>query len=122
MTPLLVVLGAALGAPARFWLDQAVQRRHDMVFPWGTLLVNVTGSLALGVVVGAIHAGAAPPALGAAVGTGFCGAFTTFSSFGFETVRLVEDGSLSEAAANVVGNVVIGLLAAAAGWALAGVL
>ena len=117
MTALLVALGAAAGAPARWWLDQHVRRRAGDEFPWGTLLINVVGSLVLGVVLGATAGGSTAQVV-ALVGTGFCGGFTTFSSFGFETVRLAEDGAFVEATLNVVVGVAVGLAAAAAGWAL----
>ena len=117
MTALLVALGAAAGAPARWWVDQHVRRRAGHDFPWGTLLINVLGSLVLGVVLGAT-AGRPQDELVALLGTGFCGGFTTFSSFGFETVRLVEDGSHVAASLNVVVSVALGVAAAAAGWAL----
>ena len=116
MTVLLVLLGGAVGAPARYLTDRAVQRRADSVFPWGTLCVNVIGSLVLGAVAAAAHAGSAPPWVLTLVGTGFCGALTTFSTFGYETVRLLEDGAHAEALANAVVSLVVGMLACAAGW------
>jgi fluoride exporter len=117
MTALLVALGAAAGAPARWWIDQHVRRRAGHDFPWGTLLINVLGSFVLGVVLGAT-AGRSQTGLVALVGTGFCGGFTTFSSFGFETFRLVEDGGYVAGTLNVVAGVGLGVAAAAAGWAL----
>lgn len=116
MTALLVVVGAAVGAPVRYLTDLALRARFGAALPWGTLCVNVTGSLVLGVVLGGAHAHGVPPAVVAAVGTGFCGALTTFSTFGYETFRLVEEGSVRHAAGNVVVSVVGGLLAAWAGW------
>lgn len=113
---LLVALGAAIGAPARYLVDRAVQARLGGRFPWGTLTVNVVGSLILGVLVGA--AGDFPSALATALGTGFCGALTTYSTFGFETVALARRGELARSAAYAVGSVVAGLVAAAAGYAL----
>lgn len=118
-TALLVALGAALGAPARFLTDRWVQSRHDSVFPWGTLAVNIAGSFVLGVVLGAAAAGGVPQLVVAAVGTGFCGALTTYSTFGFETVRLAETGARGYAVANAAVSVTGGLLAAAAGAASA---
>jgi fluoride exporter len=117
VTALLVALGAAVGAPLRWWVDQHVRRRAGDAFPCGTLLINVAGSLVLGVVLGAT-AGRSDGQVVALVGTGFCGGFTTFSSFGFETFRLAEDGELVAATLNVVVSVAVGLAAAAAGWAL----
>lgn len=117
MTALLVLVGAAAGAPARWLVDQLVRHRVAGVFPWGTVLINLVGSLVLGVVLGAT-AGGGGAALVALLGTGFCGGFTTFSSFGFETVRLAEEGDYGQAAFNVTASVVLGLLAAFAGWYL----
>lgn len=114
MTLLLVLAGAAVGAPLRFLVDRFIAARHDSVFPWGTFAVNVTGSLLLGAVAGSGRGdGWALPLLGA----GLCGAFTTFSTFGYETLRLAEEGSLRVAALNLVGSVAACLLAGAAGWA-----
>jgi CrcB protein len=112
VTALLVVLGGAVGAPLRYLTDQAVQSRHDSVFPWGTFVVNMVGSFILGLV-----AGAAVPAWALTlVGTGFCGALTTFSTFGYETVRLLEDGSYAAGLANASANLALGLGACALGW------
>ena len=77
MTLLWVALGAAVGAPLRYLTDSAVQSRHDTVFPWGTLTVNIVASLVLGVVTGAVTAGAASAELQALIGTGLCGALST---------------------------------------------
>lgn len=126
MTALLVALGGALGAPARYLGDRLVtayrvQRGHDSDEPWGTFAVNVLGSLILGLVGGAV-AGGAPGWLATLVGTGFCGALTTFSTFSFESIRLVEEGRWPAAAVNTAGSVLLGLAAGAGGFALAGVL
>ena len=114
---LLVVLGGAVGAPLRYVTDLVVSSLHDTVFPWGTWVVNVAGSLVLGIVAGLVTAGGAPW-LGTLVGTGVCGALTTFSSFGYEAVRLAEDGAVGAAALNVVSSLAAGLLACGAGYAL----
>lgn len=116
MTVLLVLVGGAVGAPLRYLADLAVQRRHDSVFPWGTFAVNVSGSLVLGAVAAAVFVAGAPDWVLTLVGTGVCGALTTFSTFGFETVRLLEEGSGRMALLNVVGSLVAGLLACAVGW------
>ncbi|MEO3804623.1 fluoride efflux transporter CrcB [Nonomuraea sp. B1E8] len=115
MTVLLIVLGAAVGAPLRYLVDRAVQARHDTAFPWGTLTVNVAGSALLGFLAG-LPAGDGVMAL---AGTGFCGALTTYSTFGYETVRLVEEGARFHAVANAVASVLAGLGAAYCGVALA---
>jgi fluoride exporter len=112
---LLVALGAAVGAPLRYLTDRLVQSRHDSVFPWGTFIVNVAGSLLLGFLVG-LPANSAVIAL---AGTGFCGALTTYSTFSYETLRLVQQGFHRQAAGNVIGSITAGLAAAAGGLALA---
>ena len=117
---LLILAGAALGAPARWFVDGFIQARHDSVFPWGTFTVNVLGSFALGLLLGASLEGETLVRLVALVGTGFCGAFTTFSTFSYESVVLAEDGSSGIAAVNVLASVAAGLAAAFAGWALSG--
>jgi fluoride exporter len=116
MIVLLVFVGGMVGAPARYLLDRAVQRRHDSVFPWGTLTVNLVGCLILGLLTGAAHS--LPKDLVFFAGTGICGAFTTFSTFGYETTRLLEEGSLLEAGLNALVSLLLGVLAAAAGYAL----
>jgi CrcB protein len=118
VTLLLVLAGGVIGAPLRYLTDLLVQSRHDSVFPWGTFIVNVAGSLVLGAVLGAASTGALPPSVVAFVGTGLCGALTTFSTFGFETLRLVEEGSIATALANVFGSLAAGLAAGAVGWAM----
>ncbi|MEU8713070.1 fluoride efflux transporter CrcB [Streptomyces sp. NPDC048663] len=120
MNWLLVVAGAVVGAPLRYLTDRAVQARHDSVFPWGTFVVNVTGCLALGLLAGAASAGAASAHLQLLLGTGLCGALTTYSTFSYETLRLTETGAGLYAAANVVASVAAGLGAAFAGVAIAG--
>jgi CrcB protein len=122
MTALLVIVGAAVGAPLRYLTDLFVQRQHDSVFPWGTLCVNAAGSLVLGATAGAVSAGHGPSWVLPLVGTGFCGALTTFSTFGYETVRLVEDGAVLEAGLNVVASVGVGLIACFGAWSLVAVL
>ncbi|MEV2214121.1 fluoride efflux transporter CrcB [Streptomyces sp. NPDC050997] len=119
MNWLLVVVGAMVGAPLRYLTDRAVQSRHDSVFPWGTLAVNVTGCLILGLLTGAAAAGAAGSPLQLLLGTGLCGALTTYSTFSYETLRLTETGAGLYAAVNVVASVVAGLGAAFAGVGLA---
>ncbi|MEU6806760.1 fluoride efflux transporter CrcB [Streptomyces neyagawaensis] len=122
MNWVLVVVGGMVGAPLRYLTDRAVQSRHDTVFPWGTFTVNVVGSLVLGVLTGAVAAGAAGAAgsdLRLFLGTGLCGALTTYSTFSYETLRLAQDGARLQAALYVIGSVAAGLGAAFAGVALA---
>jgi CrcB protein len=115
---LLVIAGAAVGAPLRYLSDRAVQARHDTVFPWGTFTVNVLGSLILGILTGAVRAGGASPQIQLALGTGFCGALTTYSTFSYETLRLLEDDARLFAAANIVASIVAGLGSAFLGVAI----
>jgi fluoride exporter len=119
MTLLLVILGAGVGAPLRHLSDRAIQSRHDTVFPWGTFTVNVSACLILGVVTGAVVAGAAPHSLQILLGTGLCGALSTYSTFSYESMRLVEQGSRFFATANVVVSVGAGLGAAFLGATIA---
>ncbi|MEV8534901.1 fluoride efflux transporter CrcB [Streptomyces sp. NPDC051211] len=109
MNWLLVILGGAVGAPLRYLTDRAVQVRHDSVFPWGTFTVNAAGCLVLGALTGAVLAGGAGSRLGLLLGTGLCGALTTYSTFSYETLRLAERGAGFLAAANVAASVLVGL-------------
>jgi CrcB protein len=106
---LLVALGAGVGAPLRYLTDRAVQARHDSVFPWGTFTVNAAGSVVLGVLTGAVLAGRSDGAWQALLGTGLCGALTTYSTFSYETLRLAERGWRFLAVANVGASVLVGL-------------
>ena len=114
---LLVALGAAVGAPLRYLTDRAVQARHDTVFPWGTFAVNATGSFLLGLLATA-SLQTTRPAL-ALLGTGLCGALTTYSTFGYETLRLVQDKARSLAVLNAAASIIAGLGAAYIGAAVA---
>ncbi|MER7583707.1 fluoride efflux transporter CrcB [Kitasatospora sp. NPDC097691] len=122
MNWLLVVAGAVVGAPLRYLTDRAVQSRHDSVFPWGTFTVNVVGCLILGTVTGAVAAGAASSRVQLLLGTGLCGALTTYSTFSYETLRLAGTGAGRYALANVAGSVAAGLAAVYAGAELASAL
>lgn len=118
MITVLVIVGAALGAPARYVADVLVTARTEQSFPYGTLAVNVVGSFVLGLVTGlALHHGLSP-SWQALVGTGFCGALTTYSTFSVEAAGLLRDGRPGAAAANLLGSAAAGLLAAAAGLGL----
>ena len=115
LTLLMIALGAAVGAPARYLTDRAIQSRHESVMPWGTLSVNVMGSLVLGALTGA--GAAVSPGVVALLGTGFCGALTTYSTFSFETWRLLEEECYGAAVANVMTSVAAALAAVSIGYA-----
>lgn len=119
LTWLAFLVAAAIGAPARFLIDGAVQHATRRPFPWGTCVVNISGSFLLGLLTGLAPYHAFPADLRFVLGTGFCGAFTTFSTFAFETIRLAEGGAAGRSIRNVLVNTIGGLLAAAAGLALA---
>ncbi|KPC66916.1 fluoride efflux transporter CrcB [Streptomyces chattanoogensis] len=119
MNWLLVVAGAVVGAPLRFLTDRFVQSRHDSVFPWGTFTVNVVGSLVLGLLTGAAAVGVASPHVQLLIGTGLCGALTTYSTFSYETLRLAQDGARLFSLVNAAASVAAGLGAAFAGLACA---
>jgi CrcB protein len=111
-----VLLAAAGGAGSllRFTLDSAISRRVTGAFPFGTLAVNVSGSFALGLLQGLGVAGESS----FVIGTGLLGAYTTFSTWMFETERLGEEGDASTGIANITIGVAAGLAAAGAGWAI----
>lgn len=117
MTPLLVAAGALVGAPLRLLADRIAVARRGRATGMGTLTVNVTGSAVLGFVLGLATA---PGWVVALVGTGFCGTLTTFSTFSFDVVRLVEEKLPARAIAYLAATLVLGVGAAAAGFGLAG--
>lgn len=117
MIALLVGLGAAVGAPARYLTDRAVMSRYGGRFPWATLAVNVVASFVLGLVAGA--AGGLSVQAQAFVGTGVCGALSTFSTFSYETVRLAQDGLNRVLVAYLGASVLLAVAAAAFGWSAA---
>lgn len=113
-----VAIGGAIGSVARFWLNEVGLKLWGGVFPWGTVIANVTGSLLIGLI-------AALPAFGERdlltrqfLMVGIMGGYTTFSSFSLQTLTMLQHGHLGKAAINVGGSVVLCLLAVAAGYAL----
>lgn len=121
----LIGLGGFLGANARFWLGTWIQQRYGMGFPWGTFIVNVSGSFVLGFFMTFVIERLGNPqaqALRLLVATGFVGAYTTFSTLEYETFTLVEAGTLFLAFGNVLGSLVAGFFAVWLGVALARVL
>jgi CrcB protein len=118
MTWLLVAIGAAVGAPARYLLDRAVQSRHLGTWPWGTMTVNVLGSFVLGLVAAAFRAAGPDAAVTALIGTGLCGALTTYSTLGYEVVRLAGTGRGRDAWLTIGVSTFAGVGAAALGWSV----
>ncbi|MGZ4674403.1 MAG: fluoride efflux transporter CrcB, partial [Ilumatobacteraceae bacterium] len=107
---------------ARYLIDGLVQDRTDGAFPWGTFVVNASGCFVLGVISGlGLYHGLAGSTR-TVLGTGGMGAYTTFSTFTFETVRLAEEGAMNEAVRNVVASLLVGLAAASIGLVLASLL
>jgi fluoride exporter len=114
----LTLVAGASGALARFVVDAMVKQRWRSPFPLGTVLINVTGSLLLGVLAGLVLFGGQASAWQTVIGTGFCGGYTTFSTASFETVRLVQLQRHVFALVNAVGSLLLSVAACAAGFAL----
>ena len=119
MLTLAVALAAGAGAVLRYVVDQFVQYRARGDFPYGTVVVNITGSFLLGLVTGlALHHGLTDTAT-MVIGVGLAGGYTTLSTWAWETVALAETGDLLEASVNIVGSFAAGMAASAAGLGLA---
>ena len=118
-----LIIAGAIGAVSRYVVDDLVKARFPGLVPVGHVRRSTsTGSFVLGVVTGlALYHGLGPIPK-TAIGVGFCGAYTTFSTFSYETVHLVETGSVGPAIGNALGSVVVGLAAAAIGLAVTGAL
>lgn len=120
MQLLLIGIGGLVGTLARHLLDVWIRSATQSAFPWGTLLINATGSFAIGVLfVLTVERGTLPVELRAPLGIGFLGGYTTFSTFMLDSLRLAQDGSWSLAAANIAGSVLLGVAAIVAGVAVA---
>ena len=113
-----IALGGAAGTLARFGLGGLAQR-YSAFFPYGTLTINVTGSLLLGFLVRYLLATPASPELRAALTIGFCGGFTTFSTFSYEAAVLLESGSIGRAVLYMTASVTLSLAAIFTGFAIA---
>lgn len=113
-----VGLAGSLGAGARFVVDGAVRGRVASRVPVGTVIINLSGSLLLGIVTGLVVFHHVTSTVTLVAGTGFCGGFTTFSTHSFETVRLLQQGELGAAGVNLGVTVAGTLAAASAGMAL----
>jgi len=114
-----VALGGALGALARYGISGWVYDRLGEAFPWGTFVVNVLGCLLLGLVIRWLQVSPVSPGLRPFLTIGLLGAFTTFSTFSFETVALLQEGQWLRAGLYAGGSVALGLIAMVAGMALA---
>ncbi len=119
MSVLAVALGGALGAVARYLASGWIQDATRSFFPWGTLGVNVAGSLLLGFALVWLQGTVASTEVRALVTIGFLGSFTTFSTFSYETVAMLRDGEWWRAGGYAAGSLALGLIAVAAGAAVA---
>jgi CrcB protein len=116
----LIAIGGAIGSCMRYEIGAFIARRYGTAFPWGTFVINVTGSFIIGLFLQiALERVELDPRWRFLVAVGFCGGYTTFSTFAYETTKLLQGRNLLFAAANVGGSAVAGILAAAAGMALA---
>lgn len=116
---LLVGIGGFFGAIARYVVDTWVAERAGVTFPFGTLVVNLSGSFVLGVLFAlALERGMLPAEIRAPILIGFIGAYTTFSTLALESWRLLENGSYALGLANLVGSMALGIVAVAAGLLL----
>jgi len=113
-----IAFGGAVGTIARYGLGGLAQR-YSAFFPYGTLTINVIGSLVLGFLVRYLLATPASPELRAALTIGFCGGFTTFSTFSYEAAALIESGSLGRALIYMMASVTLSLAATFTGFAIA---
>lgn len=117
---LAISLGAIVGANARYWMSRSALRLLGPVFPYGTLAINVLGSFVLGFfLVWTTQRGMVDPRWRLLIAVGFCGGFTTFSSYAFESMALMEQGQWLLVATNIVSNNLLSLAAVLAGMALA---
>lgn len=122
LTWLALITAGAVGAPLRYLTDTAIGHRNRGVFPWGTLTVNVVGSFLAGFLGGlAVYHGLSDSTR-TVLAVGFCGALTTFSTFTYETIHLLEQGAIREAVRNTAATLIVGVAAAAIGLGLAGFL
>jgi CrcB protein len=122
MTALAIFVGAGLGGLGRYAVSVWLQRAAGGDFPWGTLFINVTGSLLLTLVYAVMEGLASPAEWRAFVGVGILGGYTTFSTFSYEAVELLQDGELGSAALYIAGSVGLSLAGAVLGFRLASIL
>lgn len=112
-----VGLGGFIGATARYLLGGWIAARLGTAFPYGTLVINISGSFILGLIMGTLEGHVLSPIVRLAMAIGFVGAYTTFSTWTYETMRLIESGNLPLAVANAFGSLLVGMLAALTGLA-----
>lgn len=122
-TFILIGLGGILGANARYWISMWAANRFGVAFPYGTFLINTTGSFVMGLVLMLLAAVAhESPTARALVATGFLGAYTTFSTFAYESVALLRQAEVRLAIVNLLGTTVVGIVSALAGMAAGGLI
>lgn len=118
MLPFWTSLAGGLGAALRFVVDGLLRTVLGRTFPWGTLIINISGSFVLGILTGLVLHGRLDINTMLVVGTGFCGGFTTFSTASFEAVRLLEERRIRAFMMQIIGNVGLCLLAVTLGLLL----
>jgi CrcB protein len=118
--PFYIALGGALGSLSRYWLGGVIQRVYPGTFPLGTLVINVTGSLLIGFLLRySLDSAAVSAEVRAFLTIGFCGGYTTFSTFSWEAIRLIDDGDWRRATLYIAASVLLSLLATVLGIMLA---
>ncbi len=118
--PFYIAIGSAIGGLSRYWLGGLIQRAHGGPFPLGTLVINVTGSLLIGFLLRySLDTTAVSAEMRGFLTIGFCGGYTTFSTFSWETVALIEDGDWRRASLYILASVILSIAGTIAGVALA---
>ena len=120
-----VAVGGALGSLSRFWLSGVVAERYGSVFPWGTLVINITGSFVIGIFASLNESEGrfcASPHFRQFFMVGICGGYTTFSAFSLETLKRLQGGNFLYAGGNIVLSVVLCLVAVWLGYILGGII
>lgn len=107
MNYVMVAIGGALGSVARFWISTLVAQRFTEAFPFGTLIVNVTGSFLIGIFAGLAKSGTMSTSTRAFLIVGICGGYTTFSSFSLQNLQLLENGNYCYASLNIALSVTL---------------
>ena len=110
MNVLLVALGGAIGSAARYLIGGFIANRFGPDFPWGTFIVNVSGSFLIGVILSLVGGGQLPSGARLFLAVGVMGGYTTFSTYSNETLQLIEGGEFGAAMFNALGQVVVGLV------------